>query len=359
MHSPARVTEVRASSHPQELLDPFVSVVVLAEEPRPYLRVAIESVLAQDLPRTRFELLAVLGFKDPSIEAYLLSIGARPIFAPRTSVAVKMVLATEQSRAPILAFLDDDDMFEPTRLRTIVDAFQSNLRLGLFRNQQTIIGSDGGPLAPSLIGGPGGRRWNARSPLIIDGGHKQAGLDRITIQRPDFNDSSLAIRRDLVEQAIPYLRRLEGRADTLLFFVAACSELSIQLDPRRLTRYRVHQDNLSLAGGGTALQRMDRLVRYARQIQADYNVTREFVRAHDCPSALRLIDARIAMARLILAARESGVPRRTFVRLIAGLLRYWRTYPVREDLQGMLSSGLFIVSPSLGRAVYEHRLGVR
>ncbi len=359
MHTLAPVTDARASSGSQEVSNPYISVVVLAEEPRPYLRVAVESVLAQDLPRTRFELLVVLGFEDPTIEAYLLSIGARPFFAPRTSVAVKMAIAAQQTRAPILAFLDDDDMFEPTRLRAIADAFQSNSRLGLFRNQQTIIGPDGGPLAPSLIGGPGGRRWNARSPLIIAEGHKQAGLDRITIQRPDFNDSSLAIRRDLVEQAIPYLRRLEGRADTLLFFVAACSELSIQLDPRRLTRYRIHQGNLSLSGGGSALQRMDRLVSYAHQIQADYNVTREFVRAHDCPSALRLIDARIAMARLILAARESGVPRRTFVQLIARLLRYWRTYPVREDLQGVLSSGLFIVSPSLGRAVYEHRLGVR
>jgi hypothetical protein len=41
------------------------------------------------------------------------------------------------------------------------------------------------------------------------------------------------------------------------------------------------------------------------------------------------------------------------------LLSYADTYPVREDLMGLLGSALFILSPSLGRALYQRQVNVR
>jgi glycosyltransferase involved in cell wall biosynthesis len=334
-------------------------VVVLSESLRPYLREAIASVLAQDLPRAEFELVVVKGFTDPATDAYLETIGARTVMAPGTSVGVKIALGAQHARGAIMVLLNDDDRFASTRLRAIVDAFHSHPGLGLFRNQQDFIGADGAPLERSLFRGPGVSLWSVRRPLWIEGPHRQQDLSRITTQRPEFNDSSLAIRRELVLRAVPYLLRLQGRGDTLLFFVAACSEYTVLLDPRRLTDYRVHGANTSLPGGGSAEDRARRIVSYARRMLPDYYVIREFVEQSGYPFALRFIDARIAMVRLTITAREPGSRRRDFVRLLTDLTKFWNTFPVREDLPGALGSALFVISPSLGRRLYQHRLGIR
>jgi hypothetical protein len=163
----------------------------------------------------------------------------------------------------------------------------------------------------------------------------------------------------LVERAAPYFLRIWGRADALLFFVAACSEYSILLDTRKLSQYRIHESNTSLPGGGSAEERMRRIVRYSRGLLPDYYVIREFVEHSGYPFALRFIDARIAMVRLTMAAREPGSHRRDFVRLLKEIARYWNTFPVREDLPGVLGSTTLVVSPSMGRALYQHRLGIR
>lgn len=355
----SRASDGAASPEVPDVARPTVSVVVLAEDLRPFLREAIESVLGQDLPKADFELLIVKGFTDPATDAYLDRIGARTVMAPQTSVSVKIALGSKQAKGTILAFLDDDDRFEPTRLRAVVEAFRSNPRLGLFRNQPGFIGANGKPLQGSLFQGPGVPRWNGRRPILIEGPHREVDLRRITDQRPEFNDSSMAIRRELVERAAPYFLRLRGRGDTMLFYAAACSEYSILLDPRQLSQYRIHEGNTSLTGGGSTEERSRRIVDYARRMLPDYHVTREFVEHSGYPFALRFIDARIVMVRLALAAREPTSRRRDFLRLLREVARYWNTFPVREDLPGVLGSALFVVSPSLGRGMYRHRLGVR
>ena len=338
---------------------PLVSVVVLGESRRPFFEEAIASVLSQDLPRPQFELLVVKGFREPALDDYLSHIGAISIFAPGTSVAVKIALAVEKARGPVLALLDDDDVFEPNKLRAIVDAFHEHPGLGYFRNGQKVIGADGRPIPTSALRGPSSPAWRRVRALLIEPGAKERGLERISVQRPDFNDSSLAIRRDLAEVAVPYLRQLGGRADTLLFFVSACADCSILLDPRPLTRYRVHEENLSLASGMSAEIRIQRLVDYARAIQRDYRIVREFVEKNGSPRALRLIDGRIAISRLILACRSIETTRGEFGRLFLAVLRFSDTYPVREDRPGVVASLVFLLSPNFGRAMYFHLLRAR
>jgi hypothetical protein len=184
-------------------------------------------------------------------------------------------------------------------------------------------------------------------------------MGRLSTQRPDFNDSSMAIRRDLVERAAPYLLRLRGRSDTLLFYAAVCSEYSVLVDSRRLTQYRVHEGNTSLPGAGSSEEQLRRIVNYARQMLPDYYVIREFVERSGYPFALRFIDARIAMVRLTIACREPDSRRPDLLRSLKEVAGYWDTFPVREDLPGVLGAALFVVSPPLGRRLYQHRLGVR
>lgn len=338
---------------------PRVSVIVLAHDRRQYLGDAVASVVAQDLPRSQFEIIVVKAFTDPTTDAELAGVGADLILSPGTPGAVKVVAGIKRSRGAIILVLDDDDQFEPIRLRAVVDAFRTNPRLGFFSNQMTYIGSDGRPLARHGVHGLDSRRPSIQRPLLVEEPHKDQVLGRLRGWQPDFNASSGAIRRELVERFMPYLERLRLTVDTLFFYAALCSEYSVLLDPRPLTRYRIHGDNTTQAGTGSPEARLGRLVDVAQQTDADYRVIRELVQESHRPAVLRLIDARIVVNQLTLASREPSSDRRAFTRLLPDLLRYSDTYPVREDFLGVLSSALFILSPSVGRAVYQRHLGVR
>lgn len=338
---------------------PTVSVIVLAHDRRQFLRGAVESVVGQDLPRTSYEIIVVKGFSDPAIDAYLANIGAESIVVPPTPGAFKVVTGIRRSRGRIILILDDDDVFEPSRLRAVVDAFRRRPMLGFFSNQMTFIGPDGTPLRRHGVHDLAPRRGGMKEPLLLEEPEKDRNLSQLSRWKPDFNASSGAIRRELVDRTMPYLERLRITVDTLFFFAALCSEYSVQLDPRLLTRYRIHGDNSTRAGPGNPEARLGRLIDVARQTEADYRVIREFVARAGRPFALRLIEARMAVNHLTLASRDPQSRRRTFTGLVPELVRHLDTYPVREDFLGVLATGLFVLSPSLGRAVYQRQLGIR
>jgi glycosyltransferase involved in cell wall biosynthesis len=348
-----------SSVRSQEPLHPIASVIVLAHDRRQYLLEAVGSLETQDLPRSQFEIIVVKAFADPTIDAYLARVGADSILLPGTTAAAKVVAGVRHSRGGIILVLDDDDLFEPPRLRAVVNAFRMNPRLGFFCNQLTSIGPDGHPLDPRGVHGLASYRWGAKNQLLIEDPPKHEALAQLASWRPDFNAGSGAVRRELVERTMPYLVQLRSTVDTLFFFAALCSEYSVLLDPRRLTRYRIHRDSMTRAGTGTPEMRLRRLVDVARQTEADYQIIRELVARSDHPYALRLIDARIAVNRLTRASREPSSGRRAFTRLLPDLLRYADTYPVREDFLGVLSTVLFILSPSMGRAIYQRHVHVR
>lgn len=314
--------------------------------------------MRQDLARSSFQIVVVKNFLEPSIEKYLADVGAETILCTEQPGSLKVAAAFARCRGEIILLLDDDDLFEPSRLRTIAAAFESHPRLGFYGNQASYVGAEGQPLRPRSVPRLGNRPSFPKGTLLLDSPRTRADLRKLTYRYPEFNVGSSAIRRELVERSLPYLARMQMTVDTLLFYGALISEFSILLDAAHLTRYRIHGENTTLAGAGPVEIRLGRLVEFAGVAERDYRIVRELVASSGNAAVLRLIDARLGVSRLTLACRNPGSRRRDFVKPLISLIQYLDTYPVQESLPTILASWVFVLSPSAGRAAYRRQMGI-
>lgn len=338
---------------------PTVSVIVIAHDRRDYIVEAVRSVAAQDLPRDRFEIIVAKYFEDPQIDAELARLGADLIVCKEIPASSKALAGAQRARGPILCFLDDDDLFEPEKLNHVVAAFEAHPDLGFYRNRFTTVGADGLPL-PADSARAFGLRPSFRSRSLFLSSEAKAQVARELVgQFPDFNISAGAVRREVVERALPCLAQIDMTVDTLLFFSALTSEYSLLMDEVKLSRYRVHDSNSTRSGTGPPEERLARLRRFAQREQHDYKVIRDFVAKSGPSPYLQLIDARLWVSHLTEAFRSPNASRRDFVRLLAGLPPYLDTYPIREHVLGLTGILPFLVSPRLGRRLYHRQVSVR
>ncbi len=337
---------------------PRISIVVIAHSRREFLPEAVKSIVEQEYPGNLREIVVVKNFEDLEIDTFLSAVGARTILSTEGPAPRKILEGYRASRGSIIAFLEDDDLFEPGRLRAIDNAFRSNPELGLYRNRFCYVGPDGLPLPEESVRAFGLRRTASASSVLLRDREKPGRARWLAGQFPDFNISSCAASRATIEPVVAYLERMTSAIDTILFFAALVSPSSILFDGSCRTRYRVHSQNASLAGGGTVNERLQRLREVARRSGVDYEIVREFVSRSGRAEFLELIDARIWVNRLTVAFRASESRRRDFARLLGGLPRYFDTFPVQEDLLGVVGILPFLASPALGRRLYARQMSI-
>lgn len=331
---------------------PRVSVVVVAHTRQEFLREAVESVLAQDIERSLYEVIVVKNFRDEPIDAFLDSSGVTSVVSTEPAGAPKIVEGIRLSRGTILCILDYDDQFEPSRLRTILGEFDADPKLGLYRNQLSYVGPDGQPIHGRALGPHRLQILRPEGRVRLADRNKERAMRMVVGKHPDFNNSTFAVRREVVDAVFPYLSRLVITVDTLLFFGALCSPWSILLDDRRLTRYRVHGLNTTVSGDAGTAESLKRLASFASTSDRDYQVIRELVAASGQTFALRQLDARIIVNRVTLGMRDPAFGRTSFAREFLQLMQHLDTYPVQENVYSVLASLGFTISPRIARAFY-------
>lgn len=335
---------------------PSLSVIVVAHTRREFLREAIESVLAQDLGKEEFELIVVRNFSDSDLDAHLASIGAESIVSPDLPLGPKLVEAIHRSHGEVLTFLDYDDMYDPSRLRRVRQAFLDHPDLGFYHNRFSYIGDDGHPLRVEEARAFRLPKVPARRTRFLSDREKWSMSTRLGGLFPDFNSSSAAVRRRVIEPAVPFLARTYVASDTFLFFSALAGTGSMLLDADALTRYRVHSGNSSSAGAGSMEARREKLLEFALRAGRDYEIAREYLVQACRGRSFEDIDARIWVNRLSVAFRSGNSHRRDFLHLLRDFPRFARTYPIQEDLWGIVGVAPFLISPSLGRSLYDRQI---
>lgn len=109
-------------------LRPLVSVVVAVRNGEPYIGRTLASALAQTL--TDIEVVVVDDGSEDTTAATVESIAAndprvRLIRTPPTGVAAARNRAIEESRSDLVAVLDGDDLWHPTKLALQAEAFRA------------------------------------------------------------------------------------------------------------------------------------------------------------------------------------------------------------------------------------------
>ena len=337
----------------------YASVVITAHDRRQYLRRAIDSVLAQDADRSAYEIIVVKNFVDPDVDALLDSTGGQHILSTVGPVAGKVADGLRVCQGEIILFLEDDDLFDRTKVRRVISEFRSNPSLGFYHNRLSTIDENGTPLVERPLALLGLRPPAKARRVYLRAQSKLTQLGRLTGTFPDFNSSSLAIRKDLALEVLPYLLRIPGGVDTFFFFAALASDFDLLIDDAVLTQYRVHSENVSLAAGPDPAARRSRLLDSARRQDRVNRVTREMIADSGNPAILREMDGRMLIHQLSIIYRDPRTSRAEAARALVKGLQLRKTLAVRENGWSLASAALFATIPSAARFVYDHQQTIR
>jgi len=215
---------------------PRVTVLIAAFNREEYLLRAVRSVLASTLPRASYEIVVVKNFVRPEIDAFLNDHGVRVLNEGAAPIGAWMARGLAVARGRILALLNDDDEFEPSKLEAVVDRFDQVPALVYFHDRRSLIGPDGVSL-------PVAGRWERAQPApfaLVTEHDRRAEVGRVHRSRGLFHDSCICVDREVLERHRDELVGVVVSEDVFTYFCALAGAGTLYFDPRRLTRFRVH-----------------------------------------------------------------------------------------------------------------------
>jgi len=122
------------TSNSQMTETPSISVLITAYNYGRFIEEAIDSVLAQDYPTDRIEIVVVDDGSTDDTPVRIQRYGTKIIYLRKANAgqASALNLGFNQARGEIVSLLDADDYFLPHKLRRVAEAFQANPALGMF-----------------------------------------------------------------------------------------------------------------------------------------------------------------------------------------------------------------------------------
>src|ERR1700682_1659711 len=111
----------------------YITVLITTHNYGLYIEQAIDSVLSQDFPLDRVQILVIDdGSTDDTLE-HVKKYGSRIeyFYKPNGGQASALNFGFEKARGEIIALLDADDLFVPGKLARVAEAFRQNPVLGM------------------------------------------------------------------------------------------------------------------------------------------------------------------------------------------------------------------------------------
>jgi len=248
-----RVSAILNSYVHRQYLDDALRSVVSQESLRPLDIVVLSPDPAFSIPRP-LEQVA----HDRGHEVRILTIPAGP-------AGVGLKVGASAARGDLLAVIDDDDLWEPGKIRWIERSAEAVPRVGYLHNAQRFVDSKNRPLSAlsphRLVRHPASLLAEGRSSMVDP--RDAASIARGMAFAPDFNNSSCVIDRAVLLDASPALDLVARGEDSFLFYTALLSGRPMALTSDRLTRYRLHPAASTAAEDRTGARRLAAYVAYA------------------------------------------------------------------------------------------------
>lgn len=211
---------------------PRISVVMPCYNAAGHLRDAIDSLAQQTLPD--WELVAIDdGSRDDTLPALSAAAARDPRIRVRRTdnggpARARNLGALQMARAPLIAFLDADDLCAPARLETLVSRFAAAPGTAAFYGRVGFFRRD--PTRPDTVSAirPGPLGWS-----VLLG------------ENPVCTTSNLAVRREALVAVGGFDPRLTHHEDVDLLLRLAASSARIEGIGEVLVHYRTRDDGLS------------------------------------------------------------------------------------------------------------------
>ncbi len=218
---------------------PFVTVLIDAYNYGLYVEQAVESVLAQEFPVEQREIVVVDdGSTDDTAERLKkYSDAIRYLPKPNGGQASAFNFGFAAARGEIIATLDADDVWLPSKLRRICETFAQNPNAGMVYHRAHLWRGGEQLEEDSYFAEVSGRVPESRASLL-----KYAMV----------GTSCLAFRRSILNALLPVPEALRSQADAYLtaLFIFLAPVVAV---PEFLAKYRLHGANLfQAAENGTA-----------------------------------------------------------------------------------------------------------
>ncbi|MGC9113444.1 glycosyltransferase family A protein, partial [Acidilobus sp.] len=216
-----------------------------------YLPYALRSLESQSLSKDRFEVIVVKNFEDPTSDEIIRRNGWKNIVTDVVPLGGKIAIGLEEVRGEVVTFLEDDDMYREDRLEKVYTTFKSIPDVVYFYNSQKFIDERGNILYNQQEPSAAEKLYLVKSKALLKVDQRlglclfeEPSLIKV-IGLHDFNNSSMAIRKALLENYKESLRSLKIALDGFIASVANNSEGLLAIYTGQLTYYRLHQNNTS------------------------------------------------------------------------------------------------------------------
>jgi hypothetical protein len=309
---------------------PTVSAVVTAQDRRAFLAEAVASALASGAD----EVVVVRNFSDPidGVEGRY-----RDVPCSEAETGVKQAAGLENARCDVVAFLDDDDTWEPEKVPHVRELFGNDPSLVYYCHDQLPVDRAGRPVEARH------REWARKDPRRFatwDGDDLRVLFDEIW----PGNNSSTVARRDWGLGWTAALREAGWAADRFWFAAALLDRRSVRLEDAPLTHLRLHDLNMSQTRGASPeefrVRHATASARFARSCRTLARIASERA-GPDSPIASHF--SRAAAEFGFFADLENGHRPRS------SALSVLRHGPGKSDRAVTATALVTLVSPSLAR----------
>ena len=247
---------------------PRVSVVMASHNHGPYILEAVNSVLAQTELDFEFivvddgsddsSMTAISGVADPRLRVYQLGVNQ--------GAAAALNIAIQQSRARLIAVINSDAAWEPTKLERQLDTLDANPDVGAVFTGVRLVGRDGRTLPPKAA-----PAWNG---VFRQANRSQgAWLRRFLSEGNCLCHPSVLIRREFYERYGLLDNRLSQIPDLKQWITLVKHYPIVVLGDEELVRFRFLRDQANPSSSTPAKQ--------VRGVREHLDVNEHFF--DDCP----------------------------------------------------------------------------
>ncbi|MEM0134946.1 MAG: glycosyltransferase family 2 protein [Thermoplasmatales archaeon] len=221
------------------------SIIVTAHNRKKFLNDAVKSVLRQTISRDYYEIILVKNFVDDVIDSELKVDNFNVVVSDAETVGAKISVALDLAKGDVIVFLEDDDVFEPTKLETLRKVFQDPC-VGYYHNSYTIIDENGKNTANTLA-------TSTISKPIQIGGVNQSFRDISVLNALEapYYLSCISIKSNLLKKNVNKIINQQVAVDPFMFYIALESDYTLYIDNAVLTKRRIHSENNSVASDST------------------------------------------------------------------------------------------------------------
>ena len=273
----------------------FASILIDTYNHERFIEKAIVSVLEQDFPATDREILVVDdGSSDGTPEIiHRFAPHMRVLRKANGGQASAFNAGVPQCRGEIVAFLDGDDWWAPSKLREVCRALEDEAEVGVVGHGITEVYSDGREHAELLREAP---RFRLDS---------EKGARVFRLRKSFLGTSRMSFRTEVLQRIGPVPEALGIQADEYLFTLGAVvSDVLILREP--LTFYRLHESNAFQVMDGN----VESLRRKSKVLAALADALRSKFREIGLPdsTARIVVDSVQTESDLIRLTMENGWP---------------------------------------------------